>query len=200
MASINNLWTEYLLGSNKPTAQDFGVWLIRKGEGIQLETTAVNSDMEPREFTIQSAILVGRLQRFLHFLTKPYLKNAGISEDELVVLASLLFMQDVPKTLLLKQCLIEIPTGSELLKRMKKSGLILEKKHPGDARSSIISISAKGKKLILQTFYTMNSMEDALQVLTLEERTVLVGLLNKLDKYHSHRHEILQMAELMKPD
>ncbi|WP_290792017.1 MarR family winged helix-turn-helix transcriptional regulator [Flavihumibacter sp. UBA7668] len=198
MASISNLWTEYLQGQNNPTAQDFGIWLIRKGEGVQLDTVPFQADLEPGELTIQSAILVGRLQRFLHFLTKPFLKNAGISEDELVVLASLLFIQDVPKTVLLKQCLIEIPTGSELLKRMKKSGLILEKKHPGDARSSIISISAKGKKLILHTFYSMNSMEDALQVLSLEERTILVELLNKLDNYHSHRHEILQMTELMK--
>lgn len=200
MASINNLWTEFVQGGNNLTAQDFGIWLIRKGEGVQLENAALHSGKQPRELTVQSAILVGRVQRFLHFLTKPYLKNAGISEDELIVLASLLFMQDVPKTVLLKQCLIEIPTGSELLKRMKKSGLILEKKHPGDARSSIISISAKGKKLVLHTFSEMNNMEDALQVLSLEERTVLVEILNKLDNYHSHRHEILQMAELMKPD
>ncbi|KYP14707.1 MarR family winged helix-turn-helix transcriptional regulator [Flavihumibacter sp. CACIAM 22H1] len=198
MASIDALWVEYLQQGNSPTAKEFGVWLIRKGDGVSVDAGSSGFQGQERELTVQSGILVGRLQRFLHFLTKPYLKAAGLTEDELIVLASLLFMQEVPKTILLKQCLIEIPTGSELLKRMKKAGHILEKKHPDDARSTVISISAKGKKLVLQTMQSMQEMEDALFILSKEERALLVTILAKLDQFHSHRHDILQLSELMK--
>lgn len=185
---------------------------VRLQTGNPVASVSGNDDASPRisflpdgsptgyagmDISVRAAIMVGRLDRFLHFLTKPSMKESGMSEDEFVVLATLLYMPRVSKTQLLKQCLIEIPTGSELLKRMKKAGMILEKKNPEDGRSSFISISARGRQHLFRTFRSLAGVEDALSALTDPEKHALLDLLDKLDLHHSRRHEIRQVRELM---
>lgn len=211
MPSIADIWQQYLNQGGKPDATAFGVWLIRQAPALDADadapvpmTTGFTPDAngypagyDAMDRTVRSAILMSRLNRFLHFLNKPALKDAGISPDEFVVLATLLYVPRATKTQLLRQCLIEIPTGSEMLKRMKQSGLILEKANPEDGRSSVISISARGRQQLLKAFQKLGQQEDALGVLSEAEKEVLLQLLNRLDLHHSHRHEIRQVSELM---
>lgn len=164
---------------------------------ISFQPNGAPTGYEGMDISVRAAIMVGRLDRFLHFLTKSSMKESGMSEDEFVVLATLLYMPRVSKTQLLKQCLIEIPTGSELLKRMKQSGLILEKRNPEDGRSSFISISARGRQQLFGAFRALGAVEDALSALTVQEKDALLHLLDKLDLHHSRRHEIRQVKELM---
>jgi DNA-binding MarR family transcriptional regulator len=164
---------------------------------ISFQPNGAPSGYEEMDISVRAAIMVGRLDRFLHFLTKSSMKESGMSGDEFVVLATLLYMPRVSKTQLLKQCLIEIPTGSELLKRMKQAGLILEKRNPEDGRSSFISISAKGRQHLFGAFRSLGQVEDALSVLSTAEKVTLLQLLDKLDLHHSRRHEIRQVRELM---
>jgi DNA-binding MarR family transcriptional regulator len=164
---------------------------------ISFQPNGAPAGYEGMDVSVRAAIMVGRLDRFLHFLTKSSMKESGMTEDEFVVLATLLYLPRVSKTQLLKQCLIEIPTGSELLKRMKQSGLILEKRNPDDGRSSFISISAKGRQQLFGAFRSLGEVEDALSVLSKTEKDTLLQLLDKLDLHHSRRHEIRQVRELM---
>jgi DNA-binding MarR family transcriptional regulator len=207
VSSIDNIWQQYLATGGEPTATAFGIWLIRNTPAMpappeQTGCTAAGRPAYPAAYeqmdnTVRSAILLARLERFLHHLNKPVFREAGISEDEFVVLATLLYMPRAAKTQLLRQCLIEIPTGSELLKRMKRSGLILEKAHPDDKRSVMITISARGRQYLLQAFRLLGGVEDALAVLTASEKETLLQLLDRLDRHHSLRHEIRQVSELM---
>lgn len=207
---METIWQQYLAQGGEPTATAFGVWLIRHNPGLPqtvpgepaVARFATDEQGYPLGYnamdnTVRAAILVGRLERFLHLGTKPALKAAGITEDEFVVLATLLYMPKVTKTQLLRQCIIEIPTGSELLKRMKQAGLVLEKQNPDDGRSAMISISAKGRQHLLRAFRELGTLDDALSALSPEEKDALLHLLDRLDLHHSHRHEIRQVKELM---
>jgi DNA-binding MarR family transcriptional regulator len=207
MQSMDQIWQEYLAGGGEPNATDFGVWLIRSAPELPapaVPMAGANTDgqgnplgYDALDRTVRSAILVGRLERFLHQLSKPAFREAGLSSDEFIVLATLMYMPRPAKTQLLRQCLIEIPTGSELLKRMKQAGLILEKPNPEDGRSACISLSAKGRQCLVRTFQRLGQMEDALSVLTESEKETLLQLLERLDLHHSQRHEIRQVRELM---
>jgi DNA-binding MarR family transcriptional regulator len=208
MAGIDLIWQQYLEQGGAPDATSFGVWLIQNtpplGQegrppafaGVQ-EANGSMPQFETMDLTTRSAILISRLERFLHHLNKPVMKEAGLSADEFVVLATLLYLPRSTKTQLLRQCLIEIPTGSELLKRMKQAGLILERANPDDGRSTVISISAKGRQQVFKTFGHLEKVEDALSILSAAEKETLHHLLDKLDKHHSQRHDIRQVSHLM---
>lgn len=210
MAVMEPIWQQYLAQGGEPSPTAFGVWLIRNNPPLTLESDAraqsgrfatdeqgYPTGYASMDHTVRSAILLGRLERFLHQFTKPALKAAAITEDEFVVLATLLYMPRAAKTQLLRQCIIEIPTGSELLKRMKHAGLILEKQNPDDGRSSFISISAKGRQQLIKAFRHLAGLEDALAALGSEEKETLLQLLDRLDLHHSRRHDIKQVKELM---
>lgn len=221
MHSMEKLWQVYLENGGEASSTAFGVWLIREQPSLEVPHSATvepmhddlngtrdslkisfRADGSPAgymgmDISVRASIMIGRLQRFAHFLTKSGMKESGMTEDEFVVLATLLYLPQVSKTQLLKQCLIEIPTGSELLKRMKKAGQVLEKKNPEDGRSSFISISARGRQQLFKTFHSLAGVEDALSPLTMHEKETLMQLLDKLDLYHSRRHEIRQVRELM---
>lgn len=207
MRSMDHIWQQYLDEGGEANATAFGVWLIRHSPEVALatapkkmpalESNGYPSGYEAMDLSVRSAILVGRLERFLHHLTKGTFKEVGINEDEFLVLATLLYMPRATKTQLLRQCLIEIPTGSELLKRMKAAGLLLEKPNPDDGRSTFIIISAKGKQILFKGFQKLEQVEDALSVLSAEDKHNLLFLLNRLDAHHSKRHDIKQVSELM---
>jgi DNA-binding MarR family transcriptional regulator len=184
-----------MVGDEVPGAGDAAT--TTEAQKISFQANGAPTGYEGMDVSVRAAIMVGRLDRFLHFLAKSSMKESGMTGDEFVVLATLLYMPRVSKTQLLKQCLIEIPTGSELLKRMKQSGLILEKRNPDDGRSSFISISAKGRQLLFGAFRSLGEAEDALSILSGNEKDTLLQLLDKLDLHHSRRHQIRQVRELM---
>ncbi|MCU0333588.1 MAG: MarR family winged helix-turn-helix transcriptional regulator [Chitinophagaceae bacterium] len=205
---METIWQQYLAAGGQPDATAFGVWLIQQSPAVvapapmKASRAAAQAGGQPGSYEgiekhIRAAILVGRLERFLHQLTKPSMKSAGMSEDEFVVLVTLLYLPRATKTQLLRQCLIEIPTGSELLKRMKNAGLISETQNPDDGRSAFIQITAHGRQHLLCAFEGLMQVEDALAVLTEHEKDDLLQLLERLDLHHSRRHEIKQVRELM---
>lgn len=210
MLQMETIWQQYLAAGGQPDATAFGVWLIQHRPQVvspapllagspALDAKGYPGTYEAIEKHIRAAILVGRLERFLHQLTKPSMKSAGMSEDEFVVLVTLLYLPRATKTQLLRQCLIEIPTGSELLKRMKNAGLISEMQNPDDGRSAFIQITSHGRQHLLSAFEGLMQVEDALAVLTEQEKDTLLRLLERLDLHHSRRHEIKQVRELMQP-
>lgn len=210
MLQMETIWEQYLAAGGQPDATAFGVWLIQKNPTVvvppvaqaaagqpALEAKGYPATYEVLAKHIRAAILVGRLERFLHHLSKPLMKSAGMSEDEFIVLVTLLYLPKATKTQLLRQCLIEIPTGSELLKRMKNAGLIAETQNPDDGRSAFIHITPAGRQHLRSGFEALMQVEDALAVLTDQEKDALLLLLERLDLHHSRRHDIRQVRELM---
>lgn len=208
MGDIHALWNQYLQEEGVPTATQFGVWLIQRcpklvlASGLQRQGHE-EADHHPTfgfdalDISTRAAILINRMQRFLHMQTKHVMKYVGISNDEFVVLATLLYAGKATKTALLRQCLIEIPTGSELLKRMKQAGYVLEKANREDGRSSVIAISARGKQVLFMAFEQLAHLEDALSALPESEKLTLLHILEKLDLHHSSLNQVKQVRAIM---
>jgi MarR family transcriptional regulator, lower aerobic nicotinate degradation pathway regulator len=189
MGKITDVYSAYLSQGGAPDATGFGVWLIRQQPSLEAGDGAVESPNATGVSTnAMIGILIGRMESFAHFLAKPIFKKMGLnSEDEFALLATLLYMGRVTKTSLLKQSLMEITTGSQMLKRLKEEGLILDKPNPDDGRSSFIELSARGRKFIIECFQEMEQLDLITKGLDKAEMEVLVKLLEKLDHIHSAR-------------
>ena len=200
MRSIDLIWQNYLDEGGQPDATSFGIWLIRNNPKMEAGADAGSRQDAgyPVEQDSMIGILVGRLERFLHFETKQVIRDSGLSSsDEFALMATLFFLGKTTKTHLLRQSLMEITTGSQMLKRMKDSGLLIEKANPDDGRSGIIELSAKGKKLLMQCFEGMKSVEGLTEGLDDKERGQLIHLLNKLDVTHSRKQQLRTIMNVM---
>ena len=73
------------------------------------------------------------------------------------------------------------PTVTSMLNGLERDGLIARNEHPADGRSSVVTLTARGKALYEQAFQLHHDhMEETMAVLTVAERRTLVGLLVRL--------------------
>jgi MarR family transcriptional regulator, lower aerobic nicotinate degradation pathway regulator len=207
MQSFLDIWNAYKEGGGKQSATELGIFLIRNAESLDKQEQhfsqpaaspdfygSVNekpAEMPPVSNPNSAAILVGRLQRFVFMESKPVLKESGLDNpDDFGLLASLYFKPFISKGQLLRQSLIEPATGTEIIKRMKKAGWIEEKPNPEDGRSLLVALTAKGIELTEKCFKNLAGITNTLDSLTGTEQVILMNLLQKLDHYHSNRHQV----------
>lgn len=199
---MGNIWEEYLATGGKADAVSFGVWLIQHkpilAPSVKPKRTAAKAPSFGPSNHAMAAILIGRLERFGHFATKAVFKRQGLgSSDEFGILAALFFMKRSTKMQLLRQCLMEEATGSQMLKRLKTEGWIKEISNPDDKRSMIIEPTAKGINKILACFGELEAIDDLLDGLTESEQKELILLLKKLDGIHSKKQHLRRITEVM---
>jgi DNA-binding MarR family transcriptional regulator len=73
------------------------------------------------------------------------------------------------------------PTVTSMLNALERDGLIARKGRPGDGRSSVVSLTPRGKALYEKAFRLHHDhMEETMAVLTMEERRALVDRLARL--------------------
>lgn len=197
---LEELWKKYRAAGGSADATAFGVWLIREQPDLSEPAQSVGKAIPEPSPQQMTGILLARLQRFLHLSSKPILRTTGLgSPDEFGLLATLLFVGRCTKSQLLRQCLLELTTGSQMLKRLKEDGLIREEANPADGRSSFIQLTAKGHRVLMACFKALGAMDDPLQALDAAERRTLLALLDKLDGHHSALQAIRPMKELLRP-
>jgi DNA-binding MarR family transcriptional regulator len=199
MATINDLFSMYLAEGGNGDATTFGVWLIRNGSDFSIDIQPIKIEASPIPLDSLTAMLVGRLERFVHMETKQALKKVGITNpDEFALMSTLYYMGRTTKTLLLKQCLFELTTGSQMLKRLNEDGYLIERQHPEDGRSSIIELSVRGKQRIMDAFEQMNAIKGLTDGLMPEQQKMLVALLQQLDLTHSRRHHLDTILDVLR--
>lgn len=205
MPSLQSLWRSYCRQGGTLDSTSFAVWLIRHQPTIEEAIKENNFPSADASFPVRNdsmaAIFIGRLERFAHLKSKHKFREFGISTpDEFGLLATLFFMGRTTKTRLLRQCLMELTTGSQMLKRLKGAGWLLEKANPGDGRSSFIELSAQGMRQLGACFHSLESLDPLLEGLSLAEQEQLLSLLDKLDQVHSQRHQVSGAREMMEKD
>lgn len=207
MKPIDQLWKSFENQHPKGTLTDFGVWLIKNDQpGKQLtkqpanqENSGVKKKVSGRmTSTDMVGIFISRLYRFLRMASKDLLaKHEIASIDEFALLATLLVHPGMTKTELLKQNLMEITTGSEMLKRFVARKWLIEQRDKNDKRITRLSLSAKGQQIIFACMQTLDQIEDILLPLNTKEQETLYQLLNRLDAFHSEKHQVKQVSSII---
>lgn len=123
----------------------------------------------------------------MRVLSKPAIKSIGFTKDlEFGVLVHVAILNRPNKKELCRELLIENSTGVEITKRLAKKGFIFEQPDPNDRRSSLLSLTAKGKKTIMEGYEKMAAVHTTfLDALTDEQKKELVTLLTLINNFHS---------------
>ncbi len=198
MKFIHELYQDYLEEGGLEDSVLFGVWLIKNSPELKHEDQINEQPNNLIPNDSMTAILVGKLERFVHAEIKSALKKIGITNpDEFALMATLQFKGVTTKTALLKQCVFEITTGSQMLKRLIDDGLITQVNNPNDGRSILIELSPKGQQKLFAGFDELNKITNLTEGLCEREKKSLIDLLQHLDHVHSKRQNIKTIMDVI---
>jgi len=137
-----------------------------------------------------STLLTGLYRFAKHYSKKAFANTSINSIDEFGFLATLLKDGTLLKNELINKNLIEISSGSEIIKRLTKGGFIDEIADEKDKRAKRINISEKGRIEIMKAFAEMHKVSEiVIGNLDSAEITEALSIFNKLTFYHNHIHE-----------
>lgn len=140
---------------------------------------------------VEFSTLLTNLYRFAkHYIKKAFLETEINTIDEFGFLASLLRQESLLKKELINQHLLETSSGSEILKRLLKNGLVQEIPDKKDKRAKRVSITSKGRTTIISAFDDMHKVSQIIiGNLNGEELNQALNIMNKLSFFHHHIHD-----------
>ena len=151
----------------------------------------------------QIAAQITRMNRFAQFYTKKAFQGLEISTTtEFGILAGINTLGNPRKSELINFNLLEKTTGTELIKRMVKDGLVSETDDDDDKRSKRVALTKKGKALVEEAVKRLWEMSAIVTGnLTHEQKQGMAQILNELGDFHKeiyfHQND-LSVKEILK--
>lgn len=180
-------------GDTPPSSTDFACWLLNNTPVPRLPDERVGPALAHYETSIEKtettiARMVTYLYRYARGYTKKALEGSPLqSADEFGYLATLLSFDQLRKSELIAKNIHEKPTGTEIINRLLKQGLIEQLDDPTDKRSKLVRITPQGKGVIFAAFARLGRVSDLIGgELSAHEKQHLLHLLQKLDNFHYH--------------
>jgi DNA-binding MarR family transcriptional regulator len=172
-------------GAGAPaTPLQFAQWLASRSAG---ENAAEPPVAEPPPYLEgEIAQYLSGVYRYARFYAKRALRHTQLeSLDEFGYLITLLEEGASSKAALITRNIQEIPSGTEVLKRLLRKGWIAEQPDPQDRRSVKVSLREEGKAALLGSFGQIaNIARMVAGNLSPGERLELLRLLKKLNQFH----------------
>ena len=140
---------------------------------------------------VEFSTLLVQLYKFAkHYVKKVFQDKPWNTIDEYGFLASLLLSDSMSKNELINMHMIEISSGSEMIKRLIRNGLIYEFDDENDKRMKRVALTPTGRVQILGAFEDMFKVSQIIiGNLSESEMREALGTLNKLSIFHKHVHE-----------
>jgi DNA-binding MarR family transcriptional regulator len=134
------------------------------------------------------SILIVLMNRYAKWYIKKVLRDSLLqTPDEFSFLISLMTYESLNKSELITKQIMEKTSGTEIINRLVKRGMILETADQKDRRSIRVSITESGKAEILRILPLMTKVtEIVVGNLSAEEINTLAYLLKKLDYFHNN--------------
>ncbi len=121
-------------------------------------------------------------QRVSRRIARHYQDSAGLSRIEWRVLATLAQQENLSASEICRFTLMDKMPVSRAISRMLAAGLLLQKNNRTDRRSSLLSLSDKGKKMYRRIVpAVLQEEQDLLSSLSVAERKVLEKVMHKLE-------------------
>jgi MarR family transcriptional regulator, lower aerobic nicotinate degradation pathway regulator len=139
----------------------------------------------------QLGFYLNMLFRFMKIYTKTALAETPLTTiDDFIFLADIHKEKSIRKTDLIKNNMVEIPSGIEVIKRLLKNNLISEHPDPDDKRAVRLMITDYGRGELFKVFGEMNKVGGILAGnLASDELFQLHHLLEKLALHHQKMRE-----------
>jgi DNA-binding MarR family transcriptional regulator len=142
---------------------------------------------EYRDTTSDISILIVLMNHYAKWYIKKVLRESHLqTPDEFSFLITLMTYDSLSKSELITKQVMEKTSGSEVIRRLIKRGLIVESADEDDKRSVRVSITRAGREEILKILPLMSKVSNiVVGNLSNEEINTLSYLLKKLDYFHN---------------
>jgi len=176
--------------------EDFAGWLLAHQRQPMARTVAESVFSQPVNGLI--AMHLSFMGRYAQFYGRRVFRHSAVySQDDWGVLVTLYPDQQMKKTDLIRDIVMEKSSGNEVLKRMLKQRLLHEHPHPTDKRSKLIQLTAAGRAAFESVQNGIGKLaETVVADLTAEEKENLLHTLIKLHRYHKPIFEAADEAVL----
>ncbi len=192
------------LNTGRNDLKGFGYWLVQ--EDLKASASQAVTDYEQEinrmhggsnnifQLYGELSMLWGQLDRYKHMLVKSALADMPVNNTEEFVLLLYIDIYQKPRMKdFVRDSLMEVTTCFEMMKRMKKRGLIAEETDPTDKRSKLIYLTDAGRKAATITKVRMSKVNEILyHNATAEELRQIRDTFRALAGYHERVHQYLQ--------
>ncbi len=175
--------------TTEQTVFNFVTWMNQR---LVTNYQEADQPVEPNSHRVESpdillGIMIGFLYRYSRVYAKKGLENTPlVTYDDFTYLATLWQHQPMTKVALIEQNIHEKTTGTEIIRRLLNNDLVEQYDDETDKRSKRLKLTDKGHKLLLSMFPVMTQVATLMGGnLTLPEKMLLVGLLQKLHTFHN---------------
>ncbi|WP_161492734.1 MarR family winged helix-turn-helix transcriptional regulator [Spirosoma sp. 209] len=172
--------------TGEPTLADFAAWM---GQRFPAPPTAISvSTADHPAVETDIAVMASYLYRYTRLYGKKALAATPLATiDEFSYMVMLLEGPPPTKTELIERNIHEKTTGTEILRRLIKAGLIEQFDDPRDRRSKRLTLTAAGRNLMMKVRPAMSQVAKVVGGnLSQAEKEALVVLLRKLHVFHNH--------------
>lgn len=140
---------------------------------------------------VEISTSLSSLYKFAKHYTKKVLIDTPLKTmDDFGFMAALMRDDKMSKSELIRENLLEITTGTEIIKRLIREGLLHEESDPNDKRSKIVSATNKGKGLMYGLFTRMGDVAGIVTGhLSEEEKEEILVSFRKLKQFHLLIHK-----------
>lgn len=161
-----------------------------------LQNNRLNDDT-PIPINAALGSLTGRLSRFALLYTKKALAPLELSSiDDMVYLHIINALGSPRKSDVIHEAISEFPSGIDIIKRLVKIGCLTELADEADRRSKRISLTEKGKMVLLQAYPLVDKAGNAaFNLLDTNEKQTLIALLRRLDIFHWTHYKYTRSAK-----
>ncbi len=146
---------------------------------------------QPTDADGMISILLGRMGRYAKLYTKKALDGHSLASlDEFVLLAAITQYErtngEPTKSEVYAATLTEVTTGSEIMRRLDKAGLVEECADTKDKRMKRVRLTPHGKEVFFQAAQQMGEASHIVAgTLSAPQKAELIHLLTLLDTFHS---------------
>jgi DNA-binding MarR family transcriptional regulator len=173
---------------------EFIGYLNAKSDRQELEIRNISGENkeffkhEYRSTSRDISILIVLMNRYAKWYIKKVLRDSLLqTPDEFSFLITLMTYDSLNKSELITKQIMEKTSGTQVINRLVKRGMIFETADQNDKRSIRVSITKSGREEILRILPLMTKVtEIVVGNLNAEEINTLSYLLKKLDYFHNN--------------
>lgn len=198
-----NKWKIFKELQNEGNIKNFADWILNENRSVAKQSDQEDfiiarvDEMEEKNMIPDLANrgvighLIARMNLFVKNYAKVPFQQLGLSSlEEFRLLQMTDRVKNINKSELSNESLMEFSTVVDILKRFTILGYIKQITNPNDKRASLLQITAKGKKVLSQTYKTLAGIKPNIAGdLTFKEQETLINLLLRLNNFHTSYFE-----------
>jgi DNA-binding MarR family transcriptional regulator len=182
------------MGNHEEYSMDeFIGYLNARSGGQELEMREISGENkgwfndEYRNTKSDISILIVLMSHYAKWYIKKVLRDSNLqTPDEFSFLITLMTYDSLSKSELITKQVMEKTSGTEVIRRLIRRGLVVESADDNDKRSIRVSITRSGREEILRILPLMSKVTRIVAGnLSSEEINTLSYLLKKLDYFHN---------------